>query len=188
MNARLFLALCALANGLFFHQPSFAQDDLRFRIAVEVSCEDQALKSQLTSFFNRELRALRDVDLVTTNANYKVQIVALAVTLRSGYNAGNAVSLVISSPIGDWNWALSNTLSPETKMGIATMLASQYYLDDHRLLVGGVDALQQQITQIIADFDARNSNRPGNSGKHSAMHKAPRSNSAPCLTLPWSEP
>ncbi|GIX51146.1 hypothetical protein CQA4T8M7_04020 [Sphaerotilus natans] len=91
---------------------------------------------------------------MTTNANYKVQIVAIAVTLRNGNNVGNAVSLVISSPIGDWNWALSNTLSPESKKAIAAMLASQYSLDDHRLLVGAVDGLQQQITQVIVDFDA----------------------------------
>ncbi|MGR6799591.1 hypothetical protein ACU6VJ_17220 [Sphaerotilus sulfidivorans] len=153
MNVR-FLVVCALLHVLFFHQSTLAQEGSRFRISVDVSCDDQALKSQLTSFVNRELRALRDVDIVTTNANYKVQIVAIAVTLRNGNNVGNAVSLVISSPIGDWNWALSNTLSPESKKAIAAMLASQYSLDDHRLLVGAVDGLQQQITQVIVDFDA----------------------------------
>lgn len=119
-----------------------------------IEAAKQGFATASTSFFNRELRALRDVDITDASPNYKVSIVAIAVKLRSGYSAGNAVSVLITSPVGDWTWALSNTLGPDTKKSVADLLAKQYSLDDHRLLVGGIDELQQQITQLVADFDA----------------------------------
>jgi hypothetical protein len=99
MTLKSLVAALWLALVILFSNEAAAADDSRFRIAVDVSCDDAALRSQLTSFVNRELRALRDVDITDSSPNYKVSMVAIAVALRSGYNAGNAVSVVFTSPV-----------------------------------------------------------------------------------------
>ena len=39
--------------------------DFRFKVDVKISCDDENIKSTIESYIKRELRALRDVDIVT---------------------------------------------------------------------------------------------------------------------------
>jgi len=124
------------------------------RVQVIVDCDDSALKNRIVSFISRELRSLGDVDITDVAPMYKISIVAIAVRLRSGYTAGHAVSTVISSPLVNLDWALSDELTPEAKKSLSEMLAAHESLDDHRVFVGNEEALRASLEELIADFDA----------------------------------
>ena len=52
---------------LFYSRPVVAESRIRFQINVNISA-DPAIKTLVTSYLNRELRALGDVELVDMNA------------------------------------------------------------------------------------------------------------------------
>lgn len=146
-----FLLLCFLSLPAHGADPATS----RHRVALHVSCENDALRSQITSFLSRELRSLGDVDITDQDPSFKILIVAIAARLKGGYEVGYAFSVIITSPLGDWSWALSKELTPEGKMAISKILGEHESLEDHQLLVGGFSDLRQSLTEIIASFDAK---------------------------------
>lgn len=146
----ILLAVCSYLPAVARAEDTTA---VRHRVALDVACQNDSLRTQIISFVSRELRSLRDVDITDDNPSFKISIVAIAVALKSGYEAGYAFSIVVTSPLGDWSWALAKDLKPESKAVIAKLLAEQESLEDHRLLVGSFDNLRQDLTRFIAKFD-----------------------------------
>ena len=62
---RKILALTTVSAILMFGFIGQAADDrFRFKVDVSVTCDDENIKSAVESYIKRELRALRDVDIV----------------------------------------------------------------------------------------------------------------------------
>jgi hypothetical protein len=149
--------LAAMALALFYFSSSLASGEdavWRQRIAVSVTCNDGALRSEITSFISRELRGLGDVDITDDNPSFKISVVAMSVKMQNGYDAGYAFSVIITSPLGDWSWALSDKLNSQAKASIAQLFQGHESLEDDELVVGNNDDLRQNLTEIIAKFDA----------------------------------
>lgn len=125
------------------------------RVLIDVGCDDVALKSRITSFISREMRSLGDIEITDVNPSYKISVVAISVTLKSGYTAGHAVSTVISRPLGNWSWALSKELTPENRESISSIISDHESLEKHGLFVGSEDGLRSSLEEMIAEFDAQ---------------------------------
>lgn len=77
-NLFLFIALTLFLGFAFTGNPSRAQNPLKFRIHVSVTCDNEHTKSLIQSYTKRELRSLGDVIVVSfDDAYYILNIVAV---------------------------------------------------------------------------------------------------------------
>jgi len=92
----------SLAAGLsaVFLCSVVAQNVYRFpaRVRVVVSCEDDSLKNQLSSFLNRELRTVGDATIVDDKPDLVLRVFAAKMHGGEGMPTGVAVALHISEP------------------------------------------------------------------------------------------
>src|SRR4030095_7485509 len=65
-----------------------------FRISVVVSCRDESLKNEITSFVSRELHALRDVVVTDENPRYTIRVVAFENRDLAGRKTGVTLSVL----------------------------------------------------------------------------------------------
>lgn len=65
----------------------------RFKVYVDVACDDESTKAAVESYIKRELRALRDVDIMTKrDATYFLGIVVLEDRLTDGRKVGYTIA------------------------------------------------------------------------------------------------
>lgn len=149
-----FVLICLLASVAPAHAKK-ATGTQDFRVDVEVQCDDPGLRNRITSFVSSELRRLGDVEITDVNPSYRISIVAISVTLQSGYTAGHAVSVVVSNPLSNLEWALSKSLKQETRQWIAGYLSRNEMLDNHELFVGDEEHLRHNLTDVVSQFDVK---------------------------------
>lgn len=80
------------------------------RVKVTVSAPDN-IKGAMSSYLNRELRSLNDVELVDTNPFWEIDVVAMELKTVGGYTSGVALSTVIIRAFD--NQTLSDFLQPK---------------------------------------------------------------------------
>ena len=151
---RLFILLIAVvAFTLVITATSQEQPDPRFRVQVSVSA-DENIKGLITSYINRELRGLRDVEIVYKNPRWLLQVVALEITTKGGYKSGVALSIVV---LEQFDNSLLKALMHETNQkDLVDLVASNLYsLPDHWLRIGSEDNLRSICDGIVADFDTK---------------------------------
>jgi hypothetical protein len=132
-----------------------ADEQQSFRVAVNVSGENEAQTNLITSYLTRELRALHDVEVTDSNPTYKIDIVALTLANRGNVHTGNAISILVSLCPGDYEWALSKSLNAEYRKIIATTISKMVTIEDDKLIVGADDDLPGQMVRFVADFDTK---------------------------------
>jgi len=73
---------------------AYAPDELKFAVYVAVQCDNGDIEASLASHIKRELRSLKDVLLVSENADnyenhYELRIVAVESTYKTGMKTGS---------------------------------------------------------------------------------------------------
>lgn len=95
---RFFLSLFAIMLMVAAISPAAAQYLPKFKARVKVSVSGREnIKGMVTSFINRELRSLQDVELVDHNPEWELEILAMEVSTKGGSKVGIVLSVVILS-------------------------------------------------------------------------------------------
>lgn len=156
MNTRWIRSLGILCFVAILSLPSHAADtsNLRFSARVKVTITaDENIKPSLSSYLNRELRSLSDVELVDNNPEWEMNVLATEVKTVGGYKSGVVISTVIMSSFN--NQMLSGFFQPKFKGTGLTMTSELFRYPDHWLNVGSTDDLQRLCKRIVADFDTK---------------------------------
>ena len=150
---RLFILLIAVvAFTLVITATSQEQPDPRFRVQVSVSA-DENIKGLITSYINRELRGLRDVEIVYKNPRWLLQVVALEISTKGGYKSGVALSIVVLEKFD--NGLLKALMHADQKDLVDLVTSNLYSVPDHGLRIGSEDNLRSICDGIVADFDTK---------------------------------
>jgi hypothetical protein len=144
-----FILACLVHNQYAQSQTSKST----FRVKLEISGNDN-IKTEVSSYLSRELRALNDVVLVDDNPHYLISIVAVEVPSLSGYKTGVNLSVVVLKIFPNkWLDIWIMKLPDASKKGILDYTSNLYYFIDHSTIGGSSDDLQSMCKKIVATFD-----------------------------------
>jgi len=131
------------------------------RVKLEVSAKEE-IKGEITSYFTRELRAIKDVTIVDDNPDWLISVVALENKVNDGVSTGFTLSAVILRPIKknifEWDMetaARKGKLTPGQRTIIDTFISDGYHFESHLLRVGPTSDLKEMCQEIVADFDGK---------------------------------
>lgn len=113
---------------LFYSRPVVAESRIRFQINVNISA-DRAIKTLVTSYLNRELRALGDVELVDMNADWSISIICAQIGTIRDRPASALLSAVITERYP--NAAIVSMLPAESKQLGDEITSNLYLARDH---------------------------------------------------------
>lgn len=151
--AQLIGALCLIAVfGLTAHAADTSNLRFSARVKVTVSAPDN-IKGAVSSYLNRELRSLNDVELVDTKPEWEINVLAMELKTVGGYKSGVVLSTVIINSFD--NQMLSVFFQPNLKDIGLYMTSSLSWYPDHWMNVGSTDDLQRLCKDIVADFDTK---------------------------------
>ena len=152
MKRSLILLTAVLAMTLGVITNSEEQTERQFRVQVSVSSKDDSFEGLVTSYINRELRSLRDVEIVYRDPEWKLSIVALEISTKSGYKTGVGLSTVVLRRFDNQSLV---SLLPENSRGFVRLGTSNLYDDfDHWINIDSDDNLREICNKIVANFDA----------------------------------
>ncbi len=157
------LVIGAIAVGVLCWPVTHAADTELFktRVSVKVSANG-SIKTEFESYVKRELRGLKDVELVEDSADHTLAFVILETQSRGGASIGYAISLVEAHPLSQRVFQLmfKQKLSPEDLTWIAKATESAVFIDEHKLLTCGPAELKSVCGKLVAEFDT-NTLEPG---------------------------
>ena len=131
---------------------------LRFSVELDVSSRDDTVETQIISYIARELRALRDVDIVVSNSpDYRIQILAVESLNVAGSIIGYDLSIIITEPLDKQliSFISASQKTDEHKEIVRLVLDGQQNILAHWIKVGGPDDLRELCNRIVADLDAK---------------------------------
>ena len=162
----LMLAICRvcmlLLVGCGILRPQTLTPPLRWsgRIRLSVAAE-ASLKSQITSYVSRELRALRDVSLVEDDPEYSIEIAAMALSNKANITVGAVLSTVVTGQLSASSLdalkadlvALKADGKTPTAISILSGLKGRQYLLSHYIDSGSTPDLQAMCQELVAKID-----------------------------------
>lgn len=122
------------------------------KVKVNVSASNN-IKGSVSSYINRELRSLTDVEIVEKDPQWIIYVLAMELKTAGGYKSGVAISTVIFSPFN--NQILSGLLQPKFKDDGLNMTSNLAWYPDQWINAGSVDDLQELCKDIVANFDTK---------------------------------
>jgi hypothetical protein len=128
---------------------------IKTKIAVNVSASD-SVKSEFESFVKRELRSLKDVEIVESDQDHTLAFVVLETKTSAGLTTGYAVSHVLTHRFSREVIPLmfGKKLSKEDLNWLGQATESAVFLDDHKLLTCGPDKLRSIAEKLVAQYDS----------------------------------
>lgn len=133
-------AVLLTASVAFADNNSTAHFTTRIKVAVTA---DDKLSPAISSYINRELRSLKDVEIVDVNPEWELSVIAMEVTNVGGDKVGVAISTKISRYV-DNRLILKPGLSFPSNLTL---------FSDHLLNVGATRQIEELCKQIIVNFD-----------------------------------
>ncbi|WP_043767562.1 hypothetical protein [Algiphilus aromaticivorans] len=125
----------------------------KHRVAVNVQCEDESVRSQISSFIRRELRDLGDVVVTHHAADFALAVVAIRWDSRE--TDIYAASVLLTESAMPPSRFLRPTDFPEDQIKLLDeMYGGIPQALDHNLVVGGIPSIKAAFTEQIAEFDA----------------------------------
>jgi len=145
-----------IGSALLFLVAGFGLDhsahgaSVHFRVHVNVSGGDE-IKDRIASCVNRQLRSLGDVDLVDTNPEYELGVVALSTRSKGGQHTGYAIATNALLRFANGNW--EDELKPEWKKIWEQTTSALYFYPQSWIAVGA--DLDELCKDTVATFDAQ---------------------------------
>ncbi|MBX3291643.1 MAG: hypothetical protein KF881_01990 [Acidobacteria bacterium] len=109
-------------------------------VTIEVQSKDKELAQTIESYIKREIRSLKDVEIVDQDGFHKIQIIAMKDTNVSGKVTGYTISMVVT-----WR-ATCITLDKRRPC---------YVLDDFLIDTGPMNDLRAACEALVVKFDQR---------------------------------
>jgi hypothetical protein len=124
----------------------------RFSAKVKVSVEgEESVNSSVSSYLNRELRSLGDVELVDKDHEWEISVLILATRSVGGQNMGFVLSTVIIPTFSN-QW-LREYLIPKYQDLVLNITSGLSYYPKQWINIGGTKDIQEICKRIIANFD-----------------------------------
>jgi hypothetical protein len=158
---------------------TFATDERKFSTTVEVRIvAPESIKGLITSYINRELRALHDVKivdhepmeplffwydieeinkLIRREAEWKISVLAMELETKGGHKTGFVFSTIILEALdyeGVDSMLWISGASESIRCEVQRLTFPVYKYPGHYVNVGSNDALQRISKEIVATFDA----------------------------------
>jgi hypothetical protein len=124
-------------------------------LQVDVSADPPALQEELESYILREVRDLRDIEVVKDKGRFRLLVNAIENRNRRGAVIGVDIATIVEMP---WDWSLLSSvlsgLSPENRAFVEGFqsLSLRGGFDLH---VGPRDALATLCREIVLKLDTR---------------------------------
>lgn len=138
----------------------FAEEQIKTKVKVTVDGRVEA-----SSFITRELRSLGDVEVVSTNQDYSINILVLETKTKQNIATGFALSILITrgNSIALVLGMTTNRIADEQALGLvnAAAVASKdlVILEEHEVETCGPDGLRKVCEEIVARFDSEHLER-----------------------------
>ena len=161
MIIRSLLTVIVMFTIFDFSVTAYAADTSRSKFSAKVKVSVTAegnIKNRVSSYLNRELRALNDVELVETNPEWEISVIAMELKSVGGTKTGFALSTVIL--ISYDNRLLCSFFEAEYKAleytaAVVKETSSLYLRPSQWLNIGSTDDLQRICRDVVADFDMK---------------------------------
>jgi len=156
MKRHWFQSIAVLTSIAVLSLSAHAADNSKPRFPVKAKVSvlgSESIKSSVSSYLNRELRSLNDVELVDDDYEWEIRICAIEIKMQTGQKAGFALSSVIIQTF--YNRPLSLWVKPRHLDYVLDLTSGLSYYPIQRLRVGGPEDLQEMCKDVIADFDTQ---------------------------------
>jgi len=120
------------------------------RVRVDVAAGD-SIKSQVTSYINRELRALNDVTLADAEPEYILSIIASEIVDTTGNAVVYAIAVIAIRPFDET--LIASMVQPKYKSTALNSLKGLTYYPASAQYWGS--DIQKLCRNVVADYDAR---------------------------------
>jgi hypothetical protein len=149
MRHKFILTAISLAYVLLTFQNAFSQESrFQFRVEIEVTADD-SIKSEVSSYLNREIRSLGDVVITDNDPHLKISVLATENTVPKSY----VISVVTSTPFSDmWKQKLAGDLSERTKSFWVKFMSDKESINQHFVQIGS--DLSQVCKKVVALIDS----------------------------------
>ena len=148
--------ISAVAIGVLCLAVAPAADTEAFtmRVSVEVSGKGST-KAEFESYIKRELRGLKDVEVVDNSPNFTFSFVVLETQSKGGTSTGYAISEVVTHRLSQkaFQGMFKNKLSPGDFAWLEKATASAVLIDMHNLQTCAPNELKSVCEKLIAEFD-----------------------------------
>lgn len=149
----IFIAFMLLVTGITsVAAQDLLKDLLKFKARVKVSITaDDDIKGTVTSYIHRELRSLNDVEIVDSDPEWELMIIAMEAKTTTGHKTGNVLSVLILSK---FNNSLLLSISGSNKEIVSELTSHLYHFPEQWFLrQGPTKNLKDMCDKIVADFD-----------------------------------
>lgn len=158
-----------IASVLFFIASTHAADTSNFfdsftipekfsvKVAVSVTADGE-LRENVESYLKRELRTLGDVQIVETNFEFRIFVIAITNDL-GGRDSGFALGVTVARPMSllkeEARWLTHEKLGSEDLKSLEKLFDAELIYDGGSIHVCGRNALRKSCESIITSFDAK---------------------------------
>ena len=130
----------------------------KFKVQVSIICEDKNTKTLVESYVKRELRDLRDVDIVSLKPDRQLTIMLAEPTFETtGVKMGHVIAAVNYLTLVYWENIFDTTKYTNTQKHFLKTTSAAYchYPPDLLLYTDNRNNLRDLCQKIIVDFDTR---------------------------------
>ena len=149
------LIIIAILCGAFLS--AAAQDPSKIDVKLIIRGNGKSgLEAEVRSYFTREFRAIRDVEVTDEKALMVVNVVIVEARHNDGQRSGYIMSLAITDKMPVLALALGGELSttdPEKKKQMAHLIPEGGILVDHILEVLDTESLAKSCKELVAVID-----------------------------------
>jgi hypothetical protein len=138
--------------------PCGAQTPVKYSSTVQllITCDDDSMKNQFSSFVGRELRALGDITIVDAKPDIVITSVIVKHTGVTQAINGFSVATLITSPESTGSLDLiKDKLEPWILLFLKNEMAEGSNILKFDLRIGSLRDLKSISEELVADFDAK---------------------------------
>jgi hypothetical protein len=156
MKSKIFLPVLSLlvstVNAEDIHAPPWHAN-----VQVTVGRSDESkpneAETKTVSYLKRELRSLRDVTVVETNADYTINLIAFETSTVQGLATGYALSYFVTEPVRSRPFSMFFGLNAQQQEVLSNYLSSAVLIDGHYLYIVPLDGLRTHAENFITHLD-----------------------------------
>lgn len=142
-----FIAVSLLLNSVANPQET---QPFSARVMVDITAP-QNIKGTVTSYINRELRDIGDIEIVDDNEEWLLEIIVLEFNTISGSKIGYTFSTVILQKFN--NLYLERLIQEMWEEHVKMLTSNLYYCPRHSLQTSSTEDVRTTCNGIVAEFD-----------------------------------
>jgi hypothetical protein len=150
------VAISAITLGLLCQATVHAADNVAAKIRVSVKvAANGSVKAEFESYVKRELRGLKDVEIVETSPDFSLSFVVVQALTKEGTDTGYAISELVTSPVTSeaYQSMFKGKLSEEELAWLRKTTDSAVYIERQKIQTCDSGGLKSTCEKLVAEFD-----------------------------------